>query len=312
MSGPQDARLLQFQRGVEESSDRKRLKGKTADAIKAFEELNAQSDGLVSPWPELVAYRLAMLLLRRGESADLRRIDELLTRASRCVQLGPRPLLYLLGVLHRRRLSSEVAEAAVLDQRVDQTFVEARSRCDLRGFREGEPDRRLQDDVFNMIELAAVFLGREMDDLEGRDGPFGCLGFSQRPGWRILGNSDNGSTIRYPYELAVCEVEGQRERDQSLFLVRELTGGAFSYWLPDGEGWCNARSNPPWIALRWALQATPVDETDAANRQTLKRARDWFQEQLGHPWIEGSLSEGLRVGPSPRVMFVTQVSRRGS
>ena len=312
MTGPQDARLLEFQRRVEEWSDRKRLKGKSADAIEAFEELNAQSNGLVSPWPELAAYRLAMLLLRRGEGADLERIDVLLTRASRCIQLGPRPLLYLLGVLHRRRLSSKVAEAEVLEQRVDRAFEEARSRTDHRGSRDGEPVRRLQDEVFNMLELAAVFLGREMDDLDGRDGPFGGLGLSQRPGWQILGNSNSRCIIRYPYELAVCEIEAQRERDRSLILVREPAGGAFEYWLPDGDGWCNSRSSPPWIVLRWTLQATPVDATDAANRQTLKRARDWFVEHLGHPWTEGSFSEGLSLGPSPPVMIVTQVSRRGS
>lgn len=321
MTDARDVDLSTFKKRVSEWSDHKRLVGQTDRAVAVFEQLAAESErssAIVSPWPELVAYRLAMLLLRRGPSADLARVDALLERAQECEALGPRPLLYLLGVLHRRRLASTPHAAAELDRRLDRTFEAASLKTLARQSAGNWSAHRLQDDVFNQLELAAVFLGRDMQDLEGRDGPFGALGLDERVSWRIVESGPGArSLIRYPSSaLAVCEVEARRSFDPSLFLIREEEErGHFSYWLPGGEGWIRDTTSPPWTALEWALaiKAPPaVDQAPAStNRQTLKRAREWFTECLGVPLIEGSLSDGLTLPPSPPILFVTRMSRRG-
>lgn len=301
-----------FEDEVQDLSNKKLMREGTEVAIAGFERLLERSEEGVSPWPQLAAYRLAMLYLRRGAGADLARVDALLSRASECRALGPLPRLYLMAVLHRRRLSVKGSERATLDDRIDLVFQIAREElAQRRGPGRDELDPRLQDGVFNMLELAGLFLGRDLSDLEGRDGPFADLGLIASKAFRIYDSADpSRPDLRYPYTLAVCEVEALAERDPGLLLVRDdpKEVGQRHYRLPGQRGWTRATESPPWEVLLWALTGLRRETSTEAQRQTMRRARRWFEEHLGHGLIEGSASEPM-LAPSARVLFVTRVSR---
>lgn len=301
-----------FEDEVLDLSHKKLVRGGTEEAIERFERLLERSGEAVAPWPQLAAYRLAMLYLRRGAGADLARADALLSQAAECGALGPLPRLYLMAVLHRRRLSVKGSERATLDDRIDLVFQISREQlAQRRGPGRDELDPRLQDGVFNMLELAGLFLGRDLSDLEGRDGPFADLGLIAPTHFRIYDSGDpSRRDLRYPYTLAVCEVEALAERDPELVLVRDdpKGGGQRHYRLPGQRGWTRATDSPPWEVLLWALTGLRRETSSEAERQTMRRARRWFEDHLGHELIEGSASEPT-LAPSPRVLFVTFVSR---
>ena len=102
-----DKRRNDVASSIEEATIGKLSCGETAEATDEIEKAykKATEEPIIdSPWPEVAAYRLAHLMLRKGDltEPELRRADQLFKEAdSTNATLGPWPLIYRLATLHR-------------------------------------------------------------------------------------------------------------------------------------------------------------------------------------------------------------------
>ena len=206
-------------------TEAKLLRGATGaalDAARRAYELAVSDPALPAPWPQLTAYRLGHLILRRTPNEEqLHEADELFARASGGAvsdaesPLGPMPRLYRLAILHRLSRPINAAGASVTAGQLELVFNRARSDIERwlsTQVTEPEGDRRphqkgpIQDGVFNMLELAAYFLGAKYELLEGLSGPYSDLMLGPNA-WIVVGTGSTIAGLRMPRQLAFAELE---------------------------------------------------------------------------------------------------------
>ncbi len=215
---------------LKEGTCHKRLRngsGKAVEVLKEAEKLIDEHD-LPNPWPQLVSYRLANVLLRQAKTLeDLEEIDELLSSAALEGCLGPLPRLHRLAVLSRLGKTPEQMNPifrALLLQIGDFSHREV---C--------EPNRKdsfhhltsLQNNFFNMLELATYFTGYPYDGFDGEGlldlgmntkalknrNPYSDLYYNMEE-WRLVGTVPGLATTAYPSEIALRELETRMENKE--------------------------------------------------------------------------------------------------
>ncbi len=144
-----------------------------------------EPSALHAPWPALTAYRLAHALL--GSAADspaLGRIASLFDEATAFGHLGPWPHVFRLAALHR--LGAPPDEQRAVFDRAAAAYVSwsAREARNPDGGLAGIPVRTARDDLYNLLDLAGLFVGADRSALRGRglrldfvdsDGPYWVL-----------------------------------------------------------------------------------------------------------------------------------------
>ena len=223
-------------------ADLKLLHESSLKAERYLREANdiAEEHDLPKPWPQFVNYRLAHVLFRRAKSEEeFIEIDMLLNQAARSNCLGPLPRIYRLASMFRCGAKPKQMKS-VFDVLLKQIEYYAEDR-------EEEPSQRfdqltaLQSNFFNMLELAAYFIGYPYDGFEGKGGlnritnehsqeyslknsvvrhgalkyrdPFSDL-YSRRGDWRLVGNVPGLASIAYPGEMALEELEYRMEKGE--------------------------------------------------------------------------------------------------
>lgn len=211
---------------LKKGTDLKRLYHQTIEAEKCLRKADSLVDEhqIPQPWRQVVSYRLAHVLLRRASSKeDFEEIDQLLAIAAEANCLGPLPRLYRLAVLFRLGKSHKDM-AKVFEPLVDQIdscmFDDELANDDGRY---GEYTA-LQNNYFNMMELAVFFAGYPYEGFEGKgllslgmrsgalkDGnPFSDI-YSQLGEWRLVGTIPGLASTAYPGEIAISELESRME-----------------------------------------------------------------------------------------------------
>jgi hypothetical protein len=279
-----EARRIRVDELLRQCTHKKVLLGGTEEARKLAEEayeLANDDPVLDAPWPQLAAYRLAHLILRGAPSGEmLEQADRLLARASGVgddvAHLGPMPRLYRLAVLHRLSRSNDASEPLVTSERLESAFVRARDAVNswLRTHGanpEGEDDQQrrapIQDGLFNMLELAAYFLGAKYESIEGLGGPYTDLKLGP-DSWMLVGPDPQISTVRLPRELALAELKdrGQLQSGTVLFqLYRDQVRNRAEWKLAEQEDWKS--TNFKQIYLLALL---------------LQQSQEWTTEELRH------------------------------
>jgi hypothetical protein len=315
---PEDAeieqRRIKVSQLLQECTDAKLLKGGSSHALeKAIEahKLATREPDLLTPWPQLTAYRSAHLMLRgRASKADLVEADRLLALATGegghapANLLGPLPRLYRLAVLHRIWLS-ETSDSARERTRNTLRTVFDRARAEVLTPSAGSPRQTtvsargprggpIQDTGFNLLELAAYFLGEDYSPLEG-------LGLSDeelhRPSiaWYLVGPDPAICRVSVLERLAVAELEarGQQHCDAILFKLPNHPGEPVWKRASD-PGWkrisddhlrllAAVLSDPQISPKELKLRVVQVETTDrdAYYRQAVKRLRAGLSQLTG-------------------------------
>ena len=259
MSNTVENRRSEIDKLLRQCVDEKLLRGGRQRALelasKAY-QLATESPAVPYPWPQLAAYRLAHLLLRSEDSDDkLSEIDFLLELAcnvpgnATTSALGPLPYLYRLAVLHRRCLA-KTRHKHPPSPELQDAFEQARNAVQ-RGFTNAEisPSRSplahdrgsVQRELFNLLELAAYFLGAEYAPLEGL-GAIDVGNLNRDKSWFLVGPDPVISTVQYSRELAMAELEARGREHPGAILIRLLPTGTTEVReaecrMADGDDW---------------------------------------------------------------------------
>lgn len=210
------SRRRQVQQYLQQATSEKLLKGGLHVALKAAETayaLATEEPAVEQPWPALAAYRLAHLMLRKGADSitDLERVESLFLEAGRATVLGPLPRIYRLGVLDRLvRSAAEEDARALYASRLDQAFRVASGHI----ADPVENDPVIESPQFNMLELAAYFLGRGGELPTGkhaRPEPLGKL--LAEAGWFLVGPEREIARLRMAEQIARDELLARIESD---------------------------------------------------------------------------------------------------
>lgn len=191
------------------------------------------------PWPHIIKYRMAHILMRTAKTEEeLLQIDELFTEASKANSLGPLPRLYRIAVLNRLGADSTSRLKPIFEQLIKQIDGNIQ-RLDVDD--NYQTGTEIQTSLFNMVEMASYFTGYPYSDLEGRGqivdyergnapvsslkqliknhnvlqhmGPF--YDFNSKLGpWNIFGTPDNLTSISYPGEMVLEEMENRMLRGE--------------------------------------------------------------------------------------------------
>jgi hypothetical protein len=217
---------------VKAGSDLKLQHGRGDVARQKLEEAMVVAEALGSPWPSLVAYRLAHLRMRSASGPkDFEEADELFAKAARSKGFGPLARAYRLAAMHRAGANisqvQRVFERAVADVQRPVDVDDAM-----------EP--RLQDESLNLLELAAYLLGLSTDALEGRGSR--VLGPDD---WALVGPDPMTVRVSYPRELAIEELIARGERESDAWLYVLEANAVDDRWKQPGKPW----TKPPAHAL---------------------------------------------------------------
>ncbi|MBI2434257.1 MAG: hypothetical protein HYV26_15480 [Candidatus Hydrogenedentes bacterium] len=307
-----EVRRANVARLLKHGTDEKLLKSSAKRAKEILQDAYDKSPGLPRPWPQIAAYRLALILLREGNSArleDLERIDQLLNEATMAESeedwnkewglsgdFGVMPRLYRLAVLHRMLLQKPAEERDDIRRKIEQVRRRAIQLAQRPPIREGdraeERVRRqvpLQNDIFNALELATFFLDCNYAPLEG----VGCdPAYFPENGWVLLGRHSLTDKVVYTAELAEAELEDRLKADAQ----------AISFILPEsveeprwrkGPGRYERLRRSSARLLGCLLQDVGVsrdrlrralpDSSDDSFRQALLRLKDDLAEMTGLP-----------------------------
>lgn len=223
---------------LREGTDLKLLYHSSSEAEEALKDAHkmASKHDIPKPWPQLASYRLAHILMRRAKSKkDFVKIDELLAFAVRANCLGPLPRLYRIAAMFRSGVG--------IDQ-MKPVFNNLLSQIDHFAENVDFSDRHdhltaIQNNFFNMAELAAYFTGYPYEGFEGKGGldkkinkdssnlnlkdlgmrrgplqyrePYSDL-FCKKEDWRLVGTVPGLSSTAYPGEMALEELEDRMVR----------------------------------------------------------------------------------------------------
>jgi hypothetical protein len=259
---------------------------------------------LATPWPQLAAYRLAMLQLRTRE-CSFEEVDELLAQAAGGIaptnrsQIGPLPLIYRLAVLKLRLdqcgAKPNSKERRTLLAAVDDTFGMIRSTLARRA--DYEDKAPLQNTIFNMLELAALFLRRPPADWETLEGLGSFERFGATEVWRLIGTSELISQVRYTRALAEVELEARGAEEPKAILFK--FDGRQGQWRFGSQGsWQDM--NPDWAKY---LRHRLLHPRDAHIRQAI--------DPNGNPEAFRQMKRRLKIAISTAIGGIIELAPDG-
>ena len=242
--------------------DEKLLMGSSPKAIelglRAYELAGAP--GIVGPWRQVAAYRLAHLKLRSEtlDESSLNQILDLLIEAAGEEQLdaiGPLPLIYQMPVnsLLAELQPERGGELDALNRQVFEKAVQRFTYCHSGPDGENEPILAQSQD-FNLLELAAYFTRQDYSRL------LGCGGTHQEisGSWCLLSNRGHSPAIQYNQSFANTELDSVLQRHPDAIAFRQLD--ALGNW----EWWTEQTSWNPWNAPERArLIAIAIAKSEA-------------------------------------------------
>jgi len=304
-----EERRRAVERTLERATDFKLLSGGTHPARAELEdawELALQSPRLPPPWPQLVAYRLAHVLMRANDDRQLERARGLFEEATRDGILGPMPHVYLLATLSRlrselpgdaRRVELDARFAAVFNKAIELTknlpYMRGRSS------EESYEDASIQHGILNLLELSAYYLKQPYVPLEGVGGAYRDLGLGDD--WFLVGPDPAIAAIRYPESLAVAELEARGEANPGAVLFRWPNCPEQPTWKAPGDKWRKASDSQirlvanilkPETRSRLSFRDRIVGEEndrddgvrkDARYRKIMSRTKEKLQELSRRP-----------------------------
>ncbi|WKZ13380.1 MAG: hypothetical protein QY320_05255 [Gammaproteobacteria bacterium] len=208
--------LTQLKTGL----DGKLLRGGTEIALQHLESAYGSARTpirLDPPWPQITAYRLAHILMRRGAETPWDRIDELLSEATQGDVLGPAPLIYRLVSLSRLHSNAAPSQEllAIYHRAIDLiSIIQAGQEPQHRTERAGQRHSSILQPVWiDLLELAAYFTDLPYQPLEGRvdlnQDIFSDLGIG-RSAWRVVERLEDAG-IHYPESTARARIEARRQ-----------------------------------------------------------------------------------------------------
>lgn len=162
---------------LKEGSDLKLLYEKTEEALEILRKakliVDQSTPPLSVPWPQLVNYRLAHVLMRgASDESELEEIDELLADAIKAKCLGPLPRLYRLAVMHRLKCPLNQLQSVFKPLIEEIAYYNEedgdQDRCNSEEHERHDRLTALQNNFFNMLELAAYFTGYPYNGFEGK------------------------------------------------------------------------------------------------------------------------------------------------
>lgn len=312
-------------------------------ALRAY-ELAKDSPRLPSPWPELAAYRLAHLKLRFPNGAqeveELKEIDGLLQEACKQDPASSPTLralanIYRLAVLHRLVGHSRTTQRQRLfwEQRIPEVFDRTRDEIQRLSAQssDGAEGRKhptiIQQNLFNMLELASYFLNANYQPLEGLGAldPVDTL----TKGWFLVGPEPVISQVRRCEEFARQELKsrGVSCADAVLFCLPPPR----SFEKPE---WCLARdgrweevgeAGEIWLRLLARVLRPAEDLSRAALsqdllgggisrvnlRQHIKRIRDALRKLSGRPTLKVFVEESDPLRMTGEIEIYGAVSQDG-
>lgn len=226
---------VEVDRLLKRASDSKLLHGGTPMALEILRKAYERAEDLPAPWPQICAYRLAHLLMR-SERPDLEEIDQLFDEAGRARSLDPWPKIFRLAVLCRSGADDRERKEA-FDSAIDayKRWLPDRDRED------GAHELRLQDEAFNLLELACYFMGEDHSRINGLGTP---IETDVGGGYFLVTRDPQTARVRYTYELASEEC-GDRAKAQPNAFVFELARGRARWKY--GAKW--KRANEHYVRL---------------------------------------------------------------
>lgn len=308
-------RRAEVYRLLKQGSCEKLLFDRTRDALERVNEayeLTFDKEGLpllLEPFPSLVCYRKALLMLRGEELTHdkLLEIDELLSRARKENSLGPWPRLYRLSVLGRLRELGQVPEP-----KIKKAYAAARSAVkdylnEERWDEYTQTTNVIQREIFNALELSTFFLGRKYSDLEGVGARFFAdsgssseifLGMGpEDERWYLLSSKAELRSVIFPRSLALRELETVIDRcrannEEGLFFIfdgetAKWKSSCMESWIDVEREWvyvlayCVSEiSRSSHNSVRARLAET-LNKRDGTLRTMLHRIKGRISEQTG-------------------------------
>jgi len=313
-----NARRTAVYRELRRGLDFKLMMSGSGDALGYLEHalhLATTPTPLQWPTPQVVAYRLAHLLLRSARSeTELRRIEALLVEANRGNEpIGALPGCMHLAVLHRLRAMGCADFDLKLAAGITALIEQVRSPR----YRVHKDAGNAQHHAINLVELSFYFIGANQSSLEGvgvmNEDPHAGLGGGEA--WVLIGTSNADATIRMPRHLAE-EALRVHERDGLADLTFVLDSAASCVRV--GGVQVKTPAHAPRLLALLCHGAGPETLVQAftANvyHKTVERTRMTLAEPLGrsHDDIikEGDpyqFAPGLRVmGAVPRAIWMSR------
>lgn len=167
-------RYTNVRQALKNSCDNKLAMGGAEDAIryarKAYEEATRHPK-LANPDPQLAAYRLGHLLMRRSKvtSEFIEETVGLFEEATSAPELGPLPKIYLISALNRQLTlpQTDNARKKILSQ-MNRILGQAVRELHRTKYSRAKPEFSIiQDYTFNMLELVAYMASLPYQELEG-------------------------------------------------------------------------------------------------------------------------------------------------
>jgi hypothetical protein len=210
-------RRTKVRKAILDGLDDKLLMGgsdKAAAELLTAYRLAREPTPLQWPWPQLTAYRLAYVRMRKAKSdQDLTDIDRLLCEAGDG-KIALDPLQHALHIVVLQRLlelSKTQTENDALKERIERVFdqlLDSPIRCDAGSF-----ERPVQDGHSNLVELLAFLIGRDYQRLEG----LGSVRKTYFPeshddGYVLVSNQGDDHHVRLTRHLAGGEFKDRIQR----------------------------------------------------------------------------------------------------
>lgn len=277
--------------------------GQSAEAIlEKARDLAMVDPRLPFPIPELAAYRLSQVLMRKARTKkDLQRIDRLLAFAlertgNSADGFGPLGVMPLcLRVIVQIRLSGAdgndrmKAITALMQKGLHALGIERRRATGAEA---------VQSHDFNLLELTVYMAGMDYDPLEGIGISLGPFGREVDASWIVTGSAGDIRPVRMPQDYAWAEVKDRVQSANAHFGYIAGTGHDFVVW-PRGKGAFDVeRVTSPHLGLVPGLCVAaqrkrlvrPGDEENV--RVYLGRLKKLIAERLGRSVEETIVSEG--------------------
>ena len=288
-------------------------------AREAYELCSSEEfrNSLQQPWPQLAAYRLAILLARGNpRNADFLEIDGLLQFAMSVKSASGLPIIwmapfYALANQFRMKKNQRTQRSSDEMWEIASNIVERSGRSSSR------PIPTIESESFNMYELLAIAAGKDMSSLGGR----GALSFDSwisgdRP-WRLWSSLGHQGNVRMNESIANAEIGGWSKKYPRAVFVKLWKDSSCLRIGSEGSEEVTEDARALGRTLISCLSESPViygaNDNPARFRKSLSRAIEKISllsaGEVGSPFTTGLPNRGLTH--DPEIFVISTSSSRG-
>lgn len=300
----QENRRLEVYELLKKASSHKLMRSGSRDALSIIDEaykLTFNNEGvklLLDPFPALVSYRKALVLLRQNTQSDdvLEEVDSLLVAAASDESLGPWPRLYRLPVI-QRLVQNKKAKSSHM--KIAFKMAIGAVQVALAEKNSQHHKNVIQHELFNAIELCGIFLNIDYDNLDGLGAKLLTGSTAQqdlfwgiddgKSLWSLVGQSNLTSQVLYPRRLALKELESRvkeltENKVRGIVFTVEQGRSSFQYisaseskLLEERDAYILAyllREQDQSIGPLRAILAEKLDVTDSTLRVIINRLKE--------------------------------------